>query len=115
MICVAYDCFLLPPRIAFGNDILGPLFVIDIIMDFIFLLDVVVNLQTGACLELRLALVDNIHANIFNLCFGFFSDILAVWLALLNLVQSSISSRQWLSSIYINVLTITRPYRALIP
>ncbi|GMH39739.1 hypothetical protein BSKO_07637 [Bryopsis sp. KO-2023] len=47
VMCVAYNCFMFPPRIAFGNSDVGPMFVADLVLDFIFLLDVLVNLNTG--------------------------------------------------------------------
>ncbi|CAD7703983.1 unnamed protein product, partial [Ostreobium quekettii] len=47
VVCVAYICVVLPPRIAFAGVDIGPLFIIDLILDFIFMFDVFMNLETG--------------------------------------------------------------------
>lgn len=84
MICVAYNCFFLPPRIAFGNDDIGPLFVVDIILDIIFLFDVVVNLQTGGCCEdIKNHLICNEPVILTTFCTGFWLEIPSISLALL--------------------------------
>lgn len=47
VVCVAYNCLVLPPRIAFADGDIGALFLVDLILDFIFMFDVFMNLETG--------------------------------------------------------------------
>lgn len=49
MICIliVYTCLVLPPRIAFGDNALGPLLIFDAIFDLIFILDIFVSMNTG--------------------------------------------------------------------
>jgi len=47
VVLIVYTCLVLPPRIAFGDNALGPLLTLDGIFDLIFILDIFVSMNTG--------------------------------------------------------------------
>lgn len=51
---IIYTCVVLPPRIAFGGSSVGPFFVIDAIVDVAFLIDIMINFQSGQATANRL-------------------------------------------------------------
>ena len=55
-----YTCYALPLRVAFGDDKFGPLAAMSLLVDMLFLVDILINLNTGyelptGGMELRLA------------------------------------------------------------
>ena len=47
VVCVLYNCLILPFRIGFGDDEFGPLSVLELMVDFVFITDIFVNFRTG--------------------------------------------------------------------
>ena len=47
VVCVLYNCLVLPFRIGFGDDEFGPLSVLELMVDFVFITDIFVNFRTG--------------------------------------------------------------------
>mmetsp|Transcript_15423 Transcript_15423/g.50692 ORF Transcript_15423/g.50692 Transcript_15423/m.50692 type:complete len:930 (-) Transcript_15423:50-2839(-) len=47
ILAIVYNCIVLPVRIAFGDGKIGPLFIIDFIIDIFFIVDITINFQTG--------------------------------------------------------------------
>ena len=47
VLCVFYSCATLPLRAAFGDNTVGPLFIIDMIITALFFVDIVLNFNTG--------------------------------------------------------------------
>lgn len=47
VLAVLYNCLIIPLRIGFGDDKFGPLSAIDLLIDLMFMADIVVNFLTG--------------------------------------------------------------------
>ncbi len=47
VVCVLYNCLILPLRIGFGDDEFGPLSVLELMVDIVFISDIFVNIRTG--------------------------------------------------------------------
>ena len=47
VVCVLYNCMVLPFRIGFGDDEFGPLSVLELMVDVMFITDIFVNFRTG--------------------------------------------------------------------
>ena len=47
VVCVLYNCLVLPFRIGFGDDEFGPLSILELMVDLIFITDIFVNFRTG--------------------------------------------------------------------
>ncbi|QDZ21193.1 ion transport protein [Chloropicon primus] len=47
VVCVLYNCLVLPFRIGFGDDEFGPLSVLELMVDVMFITDIFVNFRTG--------------------------------------------------------------------
>ena len=47
VVCVLYNCLVLPFRIGFGDDEFGPLSILELMVDLMFISDIFVNFRTG--------------------------------------------------------------------
>eukprot|EP00873_Tetraselmis_striata_P016513 jgi/Tetstr1/436777/TSEL_025557.t1 len=47
ILCVAWTCFILPMRVGFGDEEIGPMTIADLMVDVIFFIDIFVNFCTG--------------------------------------------------------------------